>query len=113
MAYCRFSDMNFKCDLYIYENIYGGITVHVKSRRIIGEVPPLPRWDDPDAGEKIKKWSEFFDNVKYEPIGLPYDGETFYEDLSTIIPRVEMLINEGYRAPKTLLKDIADDIQER
>ena len=93
--------------------MYGGITVHVKSKRVVGDPPPLPKYDDPDMDEKLKERKKFFENVKYKSIGLPYDGETFYENFNTIIPRIKMLIEAGYNAPETIIEDILEDIQDQ
>lgn len=41
MSYCRFSSMNFMCDVYVYEDVYGGWTTHVAGNRCI--IPPIPR----------------------------------------------------------------------
>ena len=30
MSLCRFSTDNFKCDLYCYYDVRGGITIHIK-----------------------------------------------------------------------------------
>lgn len=40
MSYCRWSSMDFKCDLYIYE-AEDGIAIHVASNRVIGDVPAI------------------------------------------------------------------------
>lgn len=34
MSYCRFSSDDFQCDVYAYEDVSGGWTVHVASRRV-------------------------------------------------------------------------------
>lgn len=40
MAYCRFSSMNWRCDVYTYEDVGGGWTTHVAGRR--RPFPPIP-----------------------------------------------------------------------
>jgi hypothetical protein len=40
MSYCRFSSDNFMCDVYVYEDRYGGFTTHVAGNRYA--FPPLP-----------------------------------------------------------------------
>lgn len=40
MSYCRFSSDNFMCDVYVYEDCYGGFTTHVAGNRYA--FPPLP-----------------------------------------------------------------------
>lgn len=42
MSYCRFSSDNWRSDVYVYENVYGGWTTHVASRRrMFGPIPDL------------------------------------------------------------------------
>ena len=40
MSYCRFSSMNWRCDVYVYEDVMGGWTTHVAGRR--RPFPPIP-----------------------------------------------------------------------
>lgn len=40
MSYCRFSSMNWRCDVYVYEDVSGGWTTHVAGRR--RRIPPIP-----------------------------------------------------------------------
>lgn len=80
MSYCRWSSMDYQCDLYIYDDVDGGLTVHVAAGRLAGTDPYV-----------------------FEPIGLSRDGETFNGTREETISLVESLIEEGYRAPADLL----------
>lgn len=40
MSYCRWSSMNWRCDVYVYEDVGGGWTTHVAGRRRV--IPPIP-----------------------------------------------------------------------
>ena len=40
MSYCRFSSMNWRCDVYVYADYSGGWTTHVAGRRKV--LPPVP-----------------------------------------------------------------------
>ena len=40
MSYCRFSSLNMMCDVYVYEDVYGGWTTHVARARLV--IPPIP-----------------------------------------------------------------------
>lgn len=40
MSYCRFSSMNWMCDVYVYESCEGGWMTHVADNRRI--FPPIP-----------------------------------------------------------------------
>ena len=45
MAYCRWSSMNWRCDIYCYQHVDGGYTTHVASNRVLGDIPAEPSWD--------------------------------------------------------------------
>lgn len=40
------------------------------------------------------------------PIGLKYDGQTFYDDKDTFLSRLKMLKEEGYRFPDITQEDL-------
>ena len=55
MSYCRWSSMNWRCDVYVYEDVSGGWTTHIAgNRRLLPPIPDIPinRW--PSFGGK---WS--------------------------------------------------------
>lgn len=56
MAYCRWSSMNWRCDVYTYADVMGGWTTHVAGRRrVIPPIPDLPlQWLPHIGGE----WSK-------------------------------------------------------
>ena len=39
MSYCRFSSMNGRCEVYAYEDMDGGVTVHVARNKLRGFLP--------------------------------------------------------------------------
>ncbi len=42
MSYCRWSSMNWMCDVYVYEDCGGGWTTHVAgNRRVIQPIPDI------------------------------------------------------------------------
>lgn len=40
MSYCRYSDMNWRCDVYVYEHVGGYWVTHVAMKRKV--IPPIP-----------------------------------------------------------------------
>lgn len=40
MSYCRWSSDNWRCDVYVYEDVSGGWTTHVAGRKRV--IPPIP-----------------------------------------------------------------------
>jgi hypothetical protein len=107
MSYCRWSSMNWRCDVYTYEDVSGGWTTHVAGRRrIFPPVPDLPlmrfrfgaEWDDTQRASKYPtKWHKraagvwfrlwgfwhrwihgvTLDLIPLRRIGLPHDGGSF------------------------------------
>jgi len=117
MAYCRWSSNDYQCDLYCYESD-GGFVVHVaENRYVLPESLPEPVDPTKDiAGflDREEKVREILNRSKLEPIGLPFDGETFdvasFEDMVTV---VEWLATAGYRVPPGLLDDLRSELGER
>lgn len=107
MSYCRWSSMNWRCDVYVYEDVSGGWTTHVAGgRRVIGPIPDIPfgwlprfgaEWnretrsvDYPSAWHRRAAHAIYavatcwyrlhmftLDLIPLRPIGLPHDAESF------------------------------------
>lgn len=113
MSFCRWSSMNFGCDLYCYEAEQGYVT-HVANQRIIGDVPKVDSYlflnytqeNVEKFFEQQKAQFEFLDTAERRPIGLKYDGQTFYDDKDTFLSRLNMLREEGYRFPEITEEDL-------
>lgn len=111
MSYCRWSSDSFKCDLYAYESDEGFV-IHVASYKIIGEVPKvdinLILGEDKNMEEYLRQSkisSEWMESCKREPIGLPFDGESFTLDTEEeMYAKMIELKNIGYRVPDYITK---------
>lgn len=55
MSYCRWSSMNWMCDVYVYEDVGGGWTTHVAGRR--RALPPIPDLAFGSFGMAMHRWS--------------------------------------------------------
>ena len=116
MSYCRWSSVNWRCDLYCYGDVSGGFTTHVAGNRIVGAIPQEPMWKllttDPDRfAREHKAVMEFLQTCDRQPIGLPHDGETFNDpDLPAFYARLVALRDLGYHCPHYLLEDVAEEI---
>lgn len=108
MSYCRWSSLNFGCDLYVYEDVSGGWTCHVAGYRIVGEMPevvwPADGDRSPEALDRFaatrRAQHEFIMAAEKAPIGLPHDGHTFnVPTAGEMAAWVERLVAMGYRAP--------------
>lgn len=81
MSYCRFSSMNWMCDVYVYEHCDGGWTTHVAGRRrAIPPIPSLPlhrfprwggRWDQ-ERRETLypTRWHRLAAHIGFRIYGL-------------------------------------------
>lgn len=116
MALCRWSSMNWSCDLYIYEGCDGQWHTHVASNRIIGSVPEVDNkifHKDIYTEDLGKIWTEqheaqtaFLDSCERKPIGLKYDGQSFVDDKETLLSRLQILKGEGYNFPQITEEDL-------
>jgi hypothetical protein len=122
MSYCRWSSLNWMCDLYCYEDVSGGWTTHVAtSRRVREPVPNEDRAradfmaDKITAKEMTRIHGEAMDDLRtisLEPIGLAYDGETFNDPtLEAFRDRIVMLADAGYIVPEWLISDIEEEMK--
>lgn len=120
MSYCRWSSMNFKCDLYCYEHVDGTWTTHVAGNKVVTPIipgPPHRAWVF-KVPALWRLWSRLhhlsIDIGIRRDIGLKYDGETFKdESLEDFRLTLTMLRGEGYRFPDYVLEAVDEEIRER
>lgn len=131
MSYCRFSSNNFWCDVYVYEDVYGGWTTHVAGyRHIIRPIPLLPSWwitclgrYDIDAKRVLYPnrfiaafawvWLRIYFTfmrlhnwsvgvIPRRKIGLPHDGARFNDATAKdCADRLIYLHDLGYKVPRS------------
>lgn len=116
MSLCRWSSMNWSCDLYIYEGVDGNFHTHVAGNRIVGKIPEVDNsifHPDVYTEELGKIWAmqrdaqeEFLDNCKREDITLPFAGEYFIDSRESLIERLQLLKELGYNFPDITLEDL-------
>lgn len=115
MSYCRWSDDNWKCDLYCYEDVSGGFTTHVAGNRIKNDVPALPDILETPSDEWLKAYRKqhaFLGNAERVYIGLPHDGESFNDpDLESFLERVCHLREVGYIFPDYVVESIKEEMK--
>lgn len=125
MSYCRWSSMNGKCDVYVYEDVLGGWTTHVAmSRRIIQPIPDIlfskvetylyTNRDKSILYNILHRlilhfgifWHQYIHLgsaklIPHHKIGLRYDGESFNDGTAgECADRLEHLRNVGYIVPQ-------------
>ena len=129
MSYCRWSSMDFQCDVYVYADIGGGYTCHVAGRRRKNR--PSERYTDiiretivePDVVDK-KSFRERMDQYDKEVstsdwMDLPESpfGDTFNMETSNeMADALETLAGKGFSVPDyaiEALREQDDDEWER
>lgn len=113
MSYCRWSSFDFACDIYAYEDVHGGITIHVAKSKV-NYAEPLP---PPIAFDDIEAWmkrSSVVDSIigrsEFVPIGGPHDGETYSSlDYADAVNTLFSLKQDGYRFPLSIIDAIVDE----
>lgn len=117
MSYCRWSSDDFKCDLYCYQSSEG-YTTHVANNRHVGDAPHLD-WstlkveNSDEFARQYKAQTDWLSTAKREPIGLPYDGQSFHDpDLQSFLATVTMLKDAGYHVPTYLFDAIREEMIE-
>lgn len=105
---------DFQCDVHVYESAEGFV-ISVASNRVVYE-EPLPE-PVPMRADNVADWlarglrvSEIMSRSRKEPLGLPYDGQTFVEDdPGQCADRLQQLADAGYRVPPDVITDLREE----
>lgn len=118
MAFCRFSDDDYRCEVYIYESDEGDYVVHVAGQRVQWD-PPKPNPYDPEQIRKLsdkkvleaeKRYQHLLRSAPKEKIELPFAGRSFREEeIEAVIVRVQLLKELGYRIPDWVLEALDEE----
>jgi hypothetical protein len=116
MAYCRFSSDDWQCDVYCYASVSGAWVTHVAAVRHVGELPHRGAWAEfirgrispSDYAAIHAEQMRFLDESPREPIGLPFDGQSF-DDVGPLQCRARLIELRalGYRFPDAVLAELA------
>lgn len=122
MSICRWSSDDQQCDLYIYEDVNGGITCHVAANHPVFSGPlPQKVYDETNWNESEESIREFLARdrevseliKRYDPIGLPYDGCVYNVDTySELFDLVFYLHMEGYHVPTYVFDIINEEMED-
>lgn len=127
MSYCRWSSMNFACDIYAYESVGDFWQIHVAGNRTVGieAIPKLPNWPGRDATPEARaEWphayataskaqSEFLETAERVDIDLPFAGTSIQcATLEDFKAKLIELRNIGYLFPDGLIEEIDAEIAE-
>jgi len=114
MSYCRWSSMNWTCDLYCYADISGGWTTHIAPRRRVESVPEDRQEDFIARKISLDEYTDLhrqqmiaLERIPFAPLRLPHAGETFHDStLAEFKHRVLELRQLGYRFPDEMIEQI-------
>lgn len=119
MSYCRWSNDDYQCDVYVYDSVGDFVAIHVADNRVTPPSPPPPsigNWfERGDAGiadymARNKAVQEWLATGTRAPIGLPHDGESFEEpDAAAAADRLEYLRGLGYNVPQCAIDALRED----
>lgn len=124
MSYCRFSTGDGQCDLYVYEDASGGVTIHVASYRLVYNEPlpaPVDLLGDELTEEILDRLMErnrLMDGIRARAervrIGLPMDGKSFYcLEFDDAVATLLELKGMGYRFPDSVIESVKEDGQDQ
>lgn len=118
MAYCRWSSDDFQCDVYTFEDVAGGYTTYVASRRRVF-FDPLPEpveWDPDNLDLWFQRHAIVMERVNRSElvdIGGPHDGASFNDPTpGACADRLEMLREAGYRVPQYAIDSLREEARE-
>lgn len=101
MSLCRFSDNNFKCDIYCYEDVKGGFTTHVAAARYKKGIPHI------GLGQTLNEQIELLRKCEMTNIELPCAGKIFHDTtIKGVLKRLVRLKKLGYRFPVRVIRDL-------
>lgn len=115
MSYCRWSDDDYQCDVYCYEDVLGGYTTHVAGSRAVLDVdlPPKVEYSTATSAAWWKRHEQqaiWIAQALRKPVGLPFDGETFNDpDAQSAADRLQWLKELGYNVPQRAIDALRNE----
>lgn len=111
MIYCRFSDCGYQSDVYAYEDVAGGFTVHIASYRYDRAIPEHDFSSVEAMNASNVRRKEVFGQAKRLPTGLPLAGATFHcGSLEMLLARLQELRAAGYRVPQHAIDLVVEEM---
>jgi hypothetical protein len=117
MSFCRFSDDDYRSDIYAYESVSGSFEIMVAMNRHANPDPrpnpgPIPTDKaDIDAWTKIYlALNNWLGAATVEPIGLGSDGKRFsFSTPGEAADKLEELRASGYNVPQRAIDDLREE----
>jgi hypothetical protein len=116
MSYCRWGDDCFQSDIYCYEG-ESGFQIHIAARKYVSN---KPRPTKPSGENNLNDWFNYYKacskwvrQAEVEPIGLPYDGESYgFETKAECLEKLIELREIGYRVPQYAIDLLSEPRKE-
>ena len=121
MSYCRWSSMGGRCDVYAYEDYYGGYTIHLaaRKRKNLDKAPELPELTSENieeylkATKKLYEWHDTEEGSVFYDLNLEHAGQSFHEKtLEDFHGRMLYLRDIGYVFPDYVLETIEEEMKD-
>lgn len=119
MSYCRFSSDDWLSDVYAYDHVDGGITIHVAGIRYVFDRSQLPPRVDPVVDgfdgyfRRYQTVSALVRSAARERIGGPYDGHSWdglsHEEALTVL---NTLVEAGYHVPALAFEQLREELHD-
>lgn len=125
MSYCRWSNDDFQCDVYVYESVGDFYAIHIAGSRVTppAETRPAPLigswWSQGEAGiaaymARSKAVEAWLAAAERKPIELPHAGEMIREpDAETCAAKLEYLRGLGYNVPQYAIDGLRETAKEQ
>lgn len=124
MSYVRWSSDGFRSDVYAYESVHGGFTLHIASRRRVGldTLPPDPMDDlgqgayppPADFVARYRAYHDALDALPFESVDHPDAGRGFnFATLEDLRDKLAAYRAEGIvHVPEWVVPRIDEEIAE-
>lgn len=118
MAYCRWSCMDYQCDIYLYlschdrEDEIDLLSLNIaRNKRVFDiELPALPDVNHKDFLKIYNKRHDILDrNSKLIKIDLPYAGLKYMFSPKDCIAKLQELKKIGYKFPDYVIDDLKEE----
>lgn len=115
MSYCIFSCNDFQSNIYCYSDVNGGITIHVATNRVMGDIPKCSHLFEKESLDQYfemhNKQMEWLKTAERQDIGLEFDGQDFNVDTpQEAFDLLTKLRETGYNVPQHAIDSLEEDI---
>ena len=119
MSYCRWSSMDYTCDVYAYGSQFG-YEIHLARGRRMGPQPYNPSYEFYSGNMSMDEFMPLYeiwnDSIKNSPVvhmDLPFENESFtLGDIEDFYDKLIELREVGYNFPDHVLDEVREEMEE-